>query len=259
LSDVDLALFHFFNGLAGRSWSVDSVVALSLANDLIKSAIIGATFFAAWYSGTTERATFHARRTLLITLMASMLTLATTAVISSRVLQPRPYLQAHKIYRLKADRLEPLPRLAFRQPLDNRARERERAYESGNIPPNDLTSFASDHAGFFVCLSLGIWMAAKRPGIIALAWTLCVILVGKMMTGMHLPREIAVGCLVAVLWLGICSYFSRSIFDRIGDRIVTWTTQHASLTAAVLFIAIFEVASTLDHVKALVAAVGKHL
>ncbi len=259
MPDINLWLFRSFNGVAGHSWYLDSVVALAMANELIKSATIGACFFAGWYPAAAPVDMLTARRSLLIALVAAIFTLATTTVISHAVLQPRPYLQAHKVYQLKGNQLEEMPRLTFRRPLDNRAQERELAFKAGNIPPNDLGSFPSDHAGFFMCLSLGIWLASRRIGVVALAWTLFVILSGKLITGMHMPLEVAVSCLVAVVWLIACHYFARTWFDGIGDRIALWTTQHTSLTAAALFIALFEAASTFDHVKALIAAMGKHI
>lgn len=256
---MNLLLFHFFNDLAGHSWWVDSVISLVLANDLIKSAIIGGCFFGAWYSGTTPSQTLTARRRLLITLLSALLTVATTTLISKLVLQPRPCLQAHKIYQLKGNELQEMPKLSFRQPLDNRSKEHERAYSLGNLPPNDLGSFPSDHAGFFLCLSLGIWTVSRSFGSIALTWTFLVILLSKLVMGMHTPLEVAVGCLIATIWLYSCSYLSQIFFDRPFSKVATLTIRYPSLTAAGLFIALFEVASSLDHVKTILAAIGKHV
>lgn len=259
MPDINLWLFQFLNSLAGHSWWVDSVISLTLANDLLKSALIGACFFGAWYAGKNTDETRTCRRKLLVSLVSAALTLTTTTLISHRVLYPRPYLQAHKVYELKQNQLREMPKLAFHQPLDNRSMERERALQCGNVPPTDLGSFPSDHAGFFVCLSLGIWTASRRFGSIALAWTFLVILLAKLVNGLHMPIEIAVGCLIAALWLYFCEYFSRIVGDRHLNRVVNWTTQYPSLTSAALFIAVFEIASSMDHVKALLSAVGKQI
>ena len=259
MPDLNEILFRAFNSLAGRSWVIDSFVALTTANDLIKSAPVGACFFAAWYGGTTLSATLAARRTLLVTLVAAFLTLGTTTALSHAVLSPRPYLRAHKIYQLRDRQLEALPRVAFRVPLDNRARQRELAFQTGDIPPTDLASFPSDHAGFFGCLALGTFLASRRIGGIALAWTFLVILSGKVIPGMHMPFEVAAGCLIAVAWLITCCYVTQTRLERISTQLTTWTTQHAALAAALLFLAIFEVASTLDHVTALLTPVVKHV
>src|SRR5437016_7327430 len=46
-----------------------------------------------------------------------------------------------------------------------------RSLVNGDVETNDLGSFPSDHAGFFIAISLGIWLASRRLGLIALGWT----------------------------------------------------------------------------------------
>ena len=258
MNEIDAILLRFFNGCAGRSWWFDSVVALAIANDLIKSAPIGGCFFAAWY-GRGALANPRVRRVLLLTLIAGVCTLATTTAISHVTLVPRPYLRAHKVYELRQTELRELPRLATRSGLDNRSRQRDADSDVGNIPPNDLRAFPSDHAGFFFCISLGICLAAPRIGAAAMAWTLLLILGGKMVTGMHAPSDIAVGCLVGAAWLALWWKACWTRLDAISERIVAIANRRPGLSAAILFIALFEIASTFDHVKALASAVAKHV
>src|SRR5437016_13857490 len=84
-----------------------------------------------------------------------------------------------------------------------------RSLLSGDVQTNDLGSFPSDHAGFFIAISLGIWLASRRLGWIALGWTVSVILMGKMISGQHTPLDIAAGAAVAVAEVSIIQFAAR--------------------------------------------------
>ena len=71
-------------------------------------------------------------------------------------------------------------------------------------------------AGFFIAISLGIWLASRRLGLVALGWTVLVILSGKIITGQHTPLDVAAGAAVAVSELLILQALARR---RLGDRI----------------------------------------
>lgn len=257
MTDINTLLFQMCNGIAGRWWLLDSIVSYTLTNPLVKSAIITACFVGVWYSGVKCEEVIRIRRALMVALVAALLTLATTTLTSRLICQPRPYLRAHKILLLRDNHLEELPRMAVRQPLDNLSQQREDNYQLGNMPRDDFHSLPSDHAGLFVCLSLGICIASKRVGSFALAWTFLVIIACKVILGMHMPIEIAVSCLLAVFWLAVCWLFASTWFKELGSRIVVWTTHYNSLVAACLFLVLFEVASTFEHVLSVLAAAAK--
>jgi membrane-associated phospholipid phosphatase len=185
LAGVNDAISETLNSLAGRSWVLDTLVALPLDNDLVKAGVVGACFFAAWQERESWRETQEARRTLLVALAAAVLVVATTKTISKVVFLPRPYVQSQKTYLLEGDALVENRRLAYRAPLDAESQALSRDLLNGDVPANDLGSFPSDHAGFFVALSLGVWLASRRAGLVALAWTFGVILAAKLLAGQH--------------------------------------------------------------------------
>jgi membrane-associated phospholipid phosphatase len=238
---------------------LDSLLSLILANDLLKSALLGACFCCVWNRAGSADELQSTRKKLLIALIAALMTLAGTTVISHLVVHPRPYLLAHRAYRLVENELQEFPRLDYRQPLDNRSQARLRAMEQGEIPSNDLASFPSDHAGFFVCLAAGIGLAAWRVGAIALTWTVAAIVFGKVMLAMHSPLEVGTGMLMAVFSLLFCYAFARDLFATTLARVVNWTTRYPAVAAAVLFVALFEVCSTMEHTKELLAAIGRRI
>lgn len=262
LSGLNDQILSQMNGLAGRSWLFDSLVGLSQDNDLVKAGIIGCCFFAAWYSGKTTEETRAHRKILMVALVAAVCVLATTKTISRTVFLPRPAIESQKIYHLTDDNLVEMKRTHVRVSLDEASQKDHRDLLNGDVRTNDLGSFPSDHAGFFLAISLGIFLASRRIGIVALAWTVFVILAGKLITGAHAPVDIGAGALVAISELTILRVAARSRLGHLLDKLTLWTLKYSALSSAILFAVVFEISSTLFHVReflALVAAAKRHL
>ena len=89
----------------------------------------------------------------------------------------------------------------------------------------------------------------RRAGIVAIAWTLCVILFSRIATGMHSPLDIVAGAGIgAGLLLAL-----QFVFRRWGDIVLRplsgWTLRYPGLTGAFLFLVLFEAASTLENAR----------
>jgi hypothetical protein len=243
------------NGMAGRSWFFDSIVGLTQGNDLIKAGLIGCCFFAAWYSGKTLEDTRARRKVLLVTLVAAVCVLATTKVLSHTIFLPRPAIESQKIYHLSGDNLVEMKRTNVRVALDEESQKDHRDLVSGDVNSNDLGSFPSDHAGFFLAISLGIFLASRRIGLVAIGWTVFVILAGKLITAAHAPIDVAAGAAVAITELSIVRIAARTRLGAILDRISLLTFKYSAFSAALLFAIVFEISSTLFHVRALLVLV----
>ena len=263
LTDLNDQLLLAINGLAGRSWLFDSIVAFFQDNDLAKAGVIGCCFLAAWYGGKTNDGTNSRRKILIATLIAAVAVLATTKVISKTIFLPRPEIQSQKIYRLEGDQLVEMKRMPVRIPLDETSQKDYRALLSGDIDTNDLGSFPSDHAGFFISISLGIWLASRRLGLLALGWTFFVILLaGKLIGAHHTPLDIAAGAAVAVAEVAVIQYAARKPLSRWLDKLSGLSLRYSALSSAIIFAVVFEVSSTLVHVRAflgLLAAMRRHV
>jgi membrane-associated phospholipid phosphatase len=227
----------------------DQLISLPKRSHFIKAVVIGSCFFAAWYSKDTPTETQTARKILLTALIASALVLATTKTLSHSVLAPRPYILSQKVYHLEGDGLVEYKRIEFRVPLDDSGQQRYRALLNGDIKASDFGSFPSDHAGFFITISLGIWLASRGIGLIALAWTLFCILASKVITGMHTPIDTAAGAAIAIAGLALCRFLIHTRLGRILDRAALWTMKHGAFSSALLFAVMFEVSSTLETVQ----------
>src|SRR5437016_12701465 len=137
-----------------------------------------------------------------------------------------------------------------------------RSLVNGDVESNDLGSFPSDHAGFFIAISLVIWLASRRLGLIALGWTVLVILMGKMIGAQHTPLDIAAGAAVAIAEVSIIQYAIRKRFDGWLDKLAGLTVSYSALSSALIFAVAFEVSSTMIHVRAflgLLAAMRRHV
>lgn len=241
-------LYLALNGLSGRSWLFDSLVALAIDNSLVKAAPVAAAFAFAWYrrDGAKRRAS---RRALLATLAALLFVLASTKVIAESVFLPRPFILSEPTWQLEADRLVESPRLSYRVPLEGFSHGRYERLRDGEIEENDLASFPSDHAAFFFALSLGIFFANRRAGAFALAWTLVVICGSRMITGTHSPLDIAAGIAIGAAIVGAAQWLARRWLRRPADTVAGWTVRWPGLSAALLFLVLFEVANTLDNAR----------
>lgn len=262
LTNLNEQILLRVNGMAGHSWLFDSLVGLSQGNDLVKAGIIGGCFFAAWYSGKTTDEARVGRKILLTTLIAAVCVLGTTKTISRMIFLPRPAIESQKVYHLAGDELVEMKRSHVRVPLDEESQKDHRDLLSGDVKTNDLGSFPSDHAGFFLTIALGIWLVSRRIGIVALGWTVFVILAGKMIQGAHTPVDILAGALVASAELSVLRFAAQSRMGGILDKVSDWTFKHSQLSSALLFLVVFEISSTLFHVRevlSLLAAARHHL
>jgi hypothetical protein len=257
LTSLNDQILAGMNGMAGRSWFFDSIVGLTQGNDLIKAGLIGCCFFAAWYSGKTLEVTRARRKVLLVTLLAAVCVLTTTKVLSKKIFLPRPIIESQKIYHLSDDdNLVEMKRTNVRVPLDEESQKDHRDLVNGDVNSNDLGSFPSDHAGFFLAISLGIFLASRRIGAVALGWTVFVILAGKMITASHAPIDIAAGAAVAISELSVLRLAARTRLGSLFDKLSLLTFKYSALSAALLFAIVFEISSTLYHVRAFLAVVA---
>jgi membrane-associated phospholipid phosphatase len=242
-------IYLALNGLLGRSWLLDTLISLPLDNNLVKAGPIGACFVYAWWSGADAADTRRRRATLLVTVASLILTMAATKTLADQFFQPRPFIHAQQAWHVEDGKLVETDKLAYRQPLNGNVRNRYEGLKRGEMELNDLGSFPSDHAGFFFALSLGIFLASRRSGAIALAWTGGAILLPRIITGMHSPLDIAAGAAIGAAVLLAAQWAARGARRRALDPLAGWTQRHEALAAAFLFFVAFESTNVLTNVR----------
>ena len=257
---MDGTLFQALNALAGRSWAVDGLIGLGLDNVAVKAGPIGACFLYAWYK--KDGADEPRRRRLLVTLLSLLLIAPLSKLTSESLLTPRPFLLAEQSYALRDGRLAEVPPTAFRPMTTGPVQTRIAELHEGRLDPNDMAGFPSDHAALFIALSLGIFLACRGAGVIALGWTLLVTLGSRVAAGMHSPLDILVGGLAGAALLALLQLAFAGRRGRWLEPVVQWTGRYPGLTAGFLFLALLEAANTMQTLKRIfeiVAAVGGRL
>jgi undecaprenyl-diphosphatase len=242
-------LYLALNGLAGQSWLFDSLVALAVDNNLVKAGPVCAAFFFAWYARREDGAALRARRILLTTLCALAAVLASTKIVGNSIFLPRPFILSQQGYHLEGDELVETPRLAYRAPGAGFSGGRYDRLRQGEIEENDLASFPSDHAAFFFALALGIFLAARRAGAVALAWTVVVICGSRIVTGTHSPLDIAAGIAMGAAILILFQLLVRLWLARPANAALGWAERWPALSSALLFLALFEAGNTLENLR----------
>ena len=255
-------LYELLNSVVGHSWVLDTLLTLPLENQLVKASIIGGCFVAVWFGRGEEAEIIRQRKILLLTLLAAVFVIGTTKTISKTVFLPRPFIQSQKAFHLEGDQLVESQKLAFRVPLDDESQKGFEALKKGDVIQNDLGSFPSDHAGFYLTLAVGIWLASRRIGSIAIAWTVLVIMGSRVIAGQHSPMDVVVGGGIGIVILLLIQLIVGKGFRKLLDPITRWTLQHQALSSALIFITIFEAANTLQNLRPLLKAgmaIGKHI
>jgi len=258
LTTINDLLYKWINGLAGQSWVFDNLIILPVENNLVKAVLVGACFLMVWVGGKDEAETARRRKILLITLLSLVFVIATTKTLSKTVFLPRPYIQSQETFHLEGDQLVESPRLTWNVPQDEKSQKRFQALQRGEIIQNDLGSFPSDHAGLYMTLAVGILLACRSIGLVALAWTLFVTLGSRIITGQHSPLDIAVGSIIGVGILLIAQFVVGRWGKRLIDPVVNWTLKHSALSSAIIFVCIFEATNTLENIRPLLK-VGKNI
>ena len=251
---LDDNIYLFFNSLTGRSPLLDVLFSLPNVSNLVKAGPVGAALFYAWFSGQgTDRV--RRRSILLITLLSLVFTVAITKSVGQSIYFPRPFVRTVPLLELDAGKFvleEPLP---SREPLAGPNRERFEALKHGTVTANDLASFPSDHAAFFFPLALGIFLACRRAGAVALGWTVAVILTTRIMSGMHSPFDIIAGATIGTAVLVAFLFAGRRWLSRFFDAAADWTIRKDAFAASLLFIVTYAIVNVLEDLDAVARAV----
>jgi undecaprenyl-diphosphatase len=178
MDSFDQAVSSFINAFAHRSLRFDEFVIFLSSSHLLKGGVIVGIIWWVWFEAEN---TPRKREALLAATIASFPALIIARIISWSFFRARPFNEPH---------------LLFHVPFGIQAAEWE-----GN------SSFPSDHAVLFFALAAGIWLASRRAGWFALAYTAIVICLPRVYIGEHYSTDILAGGLlgISMAWLANCS------------------------------------------------------
>ena len=124
---LDDQLFQAINSLVGRSWLIDTLLGYPLRNSVVKAAVVGGCYMAAWYSADLGEESLRRRRALLAGVLAAVFAIAASKAISPYCAKPRPFAQSSTLFVHQGDQLMPQRSLPFRVPREHFSESRHRA------------------------------------------------------------------------------------------------------------------------------------
>ncbi|QYJ08381.1 phosphatase PAP2 family protein [Qipengyuania flava] len=256
VSTLDITLFEAANQLAGRSFTLDALMALAMENPVIKGGPLAACFLFAWWHRADDKTQARRRATLLVTLATLFLIAPLMKVVSTATdMSPRPLVMAEQVVMYEDGALHVQPRVAYTPPATGLAARLAADARAGRVANNDLASFPSDHAALFVAFAVGIFLATRSAGIFALGWTFLGILLPRVATGMHWPSDMAAGALAGLVILAVTVLVARGPARGLVDRVAALADRHRGWAQAALFLLLVEAASAMETLQRLVELV----
>lgn len=226
MNEIDTSIVLFLNQYVQQSLLVDQFIVFISGNQLLKGGVFMALLWWGWfrYDHSVE-----ARARLLITLFSCFL-----AILLGRCLAlVLPF------------RLRPMhePTLDFVLPH--------------TMDPHMLdgwSSFPSDHAVMFMALSFGIFLISRRLGILAVLYTILVVLMPRVYVGLHYPGDLLVGGLIGLLLARQCDG-SQWLRNRACGLLIR-AQGRPELFYPVFFIVSYQVADMFKHIRSAVPLFG---
>jgi undecaprenyl-diphosphatase len=216
--DVDIVLF--LNRFAHRSWVFDNFISQVLQNDILKSGVITALVWWAWFRTPEQE---DQRREIII----SGLFAAFVAIVSARILAlSLPF------------RVRPLhePSVHFVLPY--------------GIEQDTLihwSSFPSDHAALFFALATTLFFVSHRLGIFAYVYVLFVICFTRLYLGYHYPSDILAGALLGIIAAFLCKI--PAIRKTVAQPPIRWLHRDPASFYTSFFLVTFLIATIFDPIR----------
>lgn len=252
ISDADIVVFEALNAASGRSFTFDAILALALDSPLVKGGPIAACFIYAWWSGGRGPRTQSRRSILVLTLVALFILAPVMKVVSTAMpASPRPIVQAEQVYVLEGTQLKAGQRVQYSAPATGRASAIAADARSGTVAPNDLASFPSDHAALYAAFALGILVAHRGAGLIAMGWFVLGVSLPRIVTGLHWPSDMVAGALAGAGTLALVLLAGRALRPSIRDRLFPVLERYPGVVHALMFLLLVEAASAMATLQRL--------
>jgi undecaprenyl-diphosphatase len=216
---IDTPIVQFFGRFAHRSEAFDLFILDFVKLDLFKGAVVVAILCGIWFAFGSD---LRRQRMIVIQTVLG----AACAGLISRSLQyalgrPRPINGASDFVRLfgMSD------------------------YDVDWM--KTIHSFPSDHAAFFGAVAMGIFLANRRWGVFAFAWTILVADLPRIYAGLHYPSDILAGIVLGMLVM----LAMRKPAEMLVDPVLRLEKLHTATFYAASFFALYEMARLFDEIR----------
>jgi undecaprenyl-diphosphatase len=221
VENLDYAILHGINGMAGHSALADLLVAAISANDLLKGGFVMALWWGLWFSMAARKP--GNRERLVATIVVAM-----AAVAVGRGLQVT---------------------LPFRfRPIHDLSVEANMTLGMAPKLLDGWSSMPSDHAVLYFALATGLLRVCPRIGTVALCHAALWVCLPRIYLGLHYPSDVGVGALLGILlsWL-----LMRPAYQVVHDlRICEMRVRWPQYFYPALFLMTFQITEMFGGVRA---------
>lgn len=231
---VDLSILRFLTGFSGKSQLFDHLVNALSRLDIFKGIFLMCLFWYVWAECAVNEPPWarDERQQRLVRVLIGTILLGAL----SRLLQVT--LQLHQ-RPLLSDLGLPFPVTDF---------------NANGLSSNN--SFPSDHSMFFFALGAGLWTISKRAGLVAFIWTIVVIDLPRVYSGIHYPSDVLFGALFGFFGMKAFLAVPMKPLERL---LGAWRHAHQGLFMAILFFATDEVGHLLAELRELAHSASRVL
>ena len=179
MNNFDHFIITYINQYSQHSAVFDVTLAFINSHNFIKSSLLVATLWWAWYKPERQQ---RARISITITLLSCFIAMFLAKVIE--------FTTPFRTWTLHEAALHfVIPFGVLPDTLDN------------------FSSFPSDHAALFFALATGIFFVSKRVGIYAIIYSIIIILLPRIYFGLHYPTDIIAGALIGAITAISCNLY----------------------------------------------------
>jgi membrane-associated phospholipid phosphatase len=218
---IDDPVLRFLGQFARRSEAFDTFMLEFIHLDMFKGAIVLAVVWWLWFESRPDQ---RQQRTIVIqTILGGVFAGVASRFLQNWIERPKPINAAPEFVPLLGTTQELVAAMA------------------------DASAFPSDHAALFGAVAIGIFLADRRWGYVAFAWTLLIVDLPRIYTGRHYPSDILAGVV-----LGICVTLAmRRPAVLLTGPVLRLEKEHTAWFYGLAFYGLYEMSRLFDEVRLL--------